>query len=481
MTAIVAIVGRPNVGKSTLFNRLLGKRKAIESSVPGTTRDRIYETMNIGEYEVLMVDTGGLELGKSEGSIEANVQDQSKVAIDGADVILFVVDVRADPTAEDFHAAELLRKSKKKVILVANKCDNPHYEELRYNLYELGFGEPVAVAALHSMGIFELEDAIEESLKEQGFEKGERQAQSNGRLRIAFLGRPNVGKSTMVNALFGKQRVVVSEVAGTTRDSTEVDFEYDGYPFTLVDTAGMRRRGKVEPGIEKYSILRTMQAVDNADVCVVMVDFSEGVMNQDAHVCEYILERKKGLFLVANKVDIIDADEREQAEHMFIHALKEKMAFLPWAPVVFASALERRNVFNILEIAMQIQEQRNRVIPKQELAVWLQMALDRHPPKGMRGKHKFAVLGVKQDGVQPPTFIFSCNWPEIMHFSYGRYLENELRAHFGFIGTPLRLLYRKPGDRGSRRDEAAQEETAAKEALLAEMDIVEDDDEFEEQ
>jgi GTP-binding protein len=230
-----------------------------------------------------------------------------------------------------------------------------------------------------------------------------------------------------------------------------VDFDYDGHAFTLIDTAGMRRRGKVEPGIEKYSILRTMQSVDEADVCVVMVDFSEGVMNQDAHVCEYILEKKRGLILVANKVDAIDADEREQAEHMFIHALKDKMAFLPWAPLIFTSALERRNVFNVLEIAMQIQYERNREIPKQDLAVWFQMAIDKHPPRGMRGKHKFSILGVKQDGIQPPTFVFSCNWPEIMHFSYSRYLENELRGRFGFIGTPIRFVFRTPEGRGGSR------------------------------
>ncbi len=474
MTAVVAIVGRPNVGKSTLFNRLLGKRKAIESSVPGTTRDRIYEKMPVGPFEVLMVDTGGLELGKSQGSMEANVQEQSKTAIEGADLILFVVDVREDLTAEDFHAAEILRKSKKKVLLVANKCDNPKFEDLRYNLFELGFGEPVPVAALHSMGVYELEDAMQEALEEIGTSV-ESEKKSEGRLRIAFLGRPNVGKSTMVNALFGKQRVVVSEVAGTTRDATEVDFDYDGHPFTLIDTAGMRRRGKVEAGIEKYSILRTMQSVDEADVCVVMVDFSEGVMNQDAHVCEYILEQKKGLILVANKSDAIEPEKKEQAEHMFIHALKDKMAFLPWAPVVFASGMERRNIFNILEIALQIEAERNRILPKQDLAVWLQMALDHHPPKGVRGKHKFAILGVKQDGVKPPTFVFTCNWPEIMHFSYGRYLENELRARFGFIGTPLRFIFRKPSDRGPRRDR--EEEATAKAALMEEMEL----DDFEEQ
>ena len=485
MSAVVAIVGRPNVGKSTLFNRLIGKRRAIESNVPGTTRDRIYDKMWVDEFEVLMVDTGGLELGKEgEGTIEASVQEQSQTAIEGADVILFVVDVREDPTAEDFHAASLLRKSKKPVLLVANKCDNPRFEDQRYNLYELGFGEPIPVTALHSYGVDELETRIAQELRTLGFEKspteGEGRKWEEGRTRIAFLGRPNVGKSTMVNALFGKKMVVVSEVPGTTRDSTEIPFEYKDYKFTLVDTAGIRRRGKVEQGIEKYSILRTMQSVDEADVCVLLLNFEDGITNQDCHVSQYVLEQKKGLILVVNKMDLVDPNKKDQAEHMFVHRLQTKMGYLPWAPVIFASALERRNIFQILEHSHDISQERQKWVPKDELRVWLQLALDKHPPNMARGKHRFVVNSMEQVSIEPPTFVFKCNWPEVMHFSYGRYLENGLREHFGFIGTAIKLIFRKPGG----RDGKAHEED---EVVLPDVDlggeewVVDDEDEIAEE
>lgn len=450
MSAVVAIVGRPNVGKSTLFNRLIGKRRAIESDIAGTTRDRLYDNVEIGGYGVLLVDTGGIET-KTGTDIEANVQEQSKTAIDGADIIVFVVDVREELTAEDFHAANLLRKSKKPVILVANKCDNPKFEEQRFNLFELGFGDPVPVTALHSFGIDELEDRIADELKSEGFEKGELEMADEGRIKIAFLGRPNVGKSTMVNALFGKKMVVVSEIAGTTRDSTEIPFEYKDTAFTLIDTAGIRRRGKVEQGIEKYSILRSMQSVEQADICVLLIDAVEGVTKQDCHVSEYILEQRKGLMLVVNKMDQYKEKEREDREHMLVHELRNSMAYLPWAPVIFASGLERRNIFPVLDLAMLITEERKRVIPQQDLKVWLAQALRKHPPRGTRGKHRFNVLSVEQVDILPPTFVFYCEWPEIMHFSYGRYLENELREQFGFNGTSVRMIFRKPGERGGRK------------------------------
>lgn len=459
---LVAIVGRPNVGKSTLFNRLVGQRRAIESDIPGTTRDRLYDLTTMGDHQVLLVDTGGLEMGHKGDTLEANVQEQSELAMEGADVIVFVVDVREDPTAEDFHAADLLRRSKKPVVLVANKCDNPRMEEQRFNLYELGFGEPIPVTALHSFGVDELEERVSAELKRLKFKPFDAEKDREpGRIRIAFLGRPNVGKSTLVNALFGKKRVVVSEVPGTTRDSTEIPFEYNGHAYTLVDTAGIRRRGTIEPGIEKYSILRTLQSMDSADICVLLLDFEEGVTNQDCHVSQYILEQKKGLILVVNKMDLADPAKKEQAEHMFVHELKKEMVYLPWAPVVFTSGLERRNIFPILDLSAEIYEERQRQIPKNDLKVWLRGAIEKHPPTSSRGKHRFTVLDVEQDAVEPPTFVFTCNWPEIMHFSYGRYLENELRETFGFVGTALRLIFRKPTEKAfkkRREDQDEQEE-----------------------
>lgn len=448
MSAVVAIVGRPNVGKSTLFNRLVGKRQAIESDIPGTTRDRLYQKTELAGYAVLLVDTGGLELGKEGDDIEANVQEQSQVAIEGADVIVFVVDVRSDLTSEDYHAADILRRSKKPVILVTNKCDNSNLEEARFHFYELGFGEPVPVSALHSDGLDRLGRSVGDLLKSLQFEKqSEEEANmeegASSRIRISFLGRPNVGKSTMINALFGKKKVVTSDVPGTTRDSTEIPFDYDESPFTLIDTAGLRRRGKIEKGIEKYSILRTMQAVEDSDVCVLMLDFSEGITNQDCHVSEYILTQKKGLILVVNKVDIVKGDARESMENQFVHRLRKKMAYLPWAPVVFSSALERKNVFKILDLAKSIFIERKKVISQEDLSVWLDMTLAKHSPKGQRGKRRFNILEVKQVDSDPPTFVFYCEWPEYMHFSYERYLENELRSQFGFNGSSILFKFKK--------------------------------------
>jgi GTP-binding protein len=454
MSALVAIVGRPNVGKSTLFNRLVGKRQAIESDVPGTTRDRLYGKVSIHGHNVLLVDTGGIELEKEGDTIEGNVQAQSKVAIDGADVILFIVDVRSELTSEDFHAADLLRKSRKSVILVANKCDNNRLSDLRFNLYELGFGEPIALSALHAGGFDVLESTIKTELKELGFEpvpEGTEEVKDDS-IKIAFLGRPNVGKSTMVNALLNKERVVTSDIPGTTRDSAYVPFEYDDSKFTLIDTAGIRRRGKIEAGIEKYSILRSMQSITEADIAILLIDFEQGVSNQDLHVSQYILEEKKGLVIVVNKMDLAAGEEsQDRAREHFISILRNKMAYVPWAPVVFTSALKRKNIFPILDLSKKISFERQRHIDEGDLNVWLDHTLTKHPAKGKKGQRYFKVYSVRQDGTHPPRFTFSCEWPEYMHFSYRRYLENELREQFGFNGTAIETSFRRVNEREPRR------------------------------
>jgi len=424
MSAVVAIVGRPNVGKSTLFNRLIGKRRAIESNIPGTTRDRLYQLMELDGFKTLLVDTGGLEMGSTGEDIEDNVQEQSEIAIAGADVIVLVVDVRTDLTAEDFHAAMLLRKSKKPVVLVANKCDNPKLTEQRYNLYELGFGEPVAVTAIHTFGFSELESRIGDELKRLGFSRQENlPEEEEDRIKISFLGRPNVGKSTMINGLLGQERVVTSAKPGTTRDATEILFEFEDQAFTLIDTAGLRRRGKIQKGIEKFSVLRALQSVELADVCVLMLDMEEGVSNQDCHISQYILEQNKGLIIVVNKLDLYKGEEREEKENRMIHQLRQKMAYLPCAPVVFTSALRQKNIFKILELATRITAERKKEVAEDELKVWLHETLAKHPPKGARGKRRFNVLDVSQVSMNPPHFVFYCEWPEIMHFSYSRYLK----------------------------------------------------------
>jgi GTP-binding protein len=451
-SAVVAIVGRPNVGKSSLFNRMVGHRMAIESDIPGTTRDRLYRQMDLEGIPVMMVDTGGLELNREDGDIEANIQAQSHIAIQGADLILWVVDIRHPLTSEDFHAADLLRRAKKPVVLVANKCDNAKFAEETFNLYELGFGEPIPVSAAHGSGIENMENQMHKELKKMGFTPQYTEEEPSEGIKIAFLGRPNVGKSTLVNALLGEERVVTSEIAGTTRDAAHVPFRYQEEDFTLIDTAGMRRRGRIEKGIEKYSILRTLQSASEAEIGVLVMDFEEGVTNQDCHVSEYILEEKKGLIIVVNKIDIKKGEEREDSEQWMIHHLKAKMAYVPWAPVVFASAKEKKHIFKILDLAIEVHNQRRKVIPQDQLDYWLQKAMTKHAPTGGRGRKRFAVLSVEQISTGPPHFSFECDWPEHMHFSYARFLENELRATFGFGGTSMKLSFRKPSDRGRRRN-----------------------------
>lgn len=449
MSAVIAIVGRPNVGKSTIFNRLLGKRQAIESNIPGTTRDRLYGKFDVNGIKVILVDTGGLET-KTGNDIETNVQEQSKIAIDGADVIVLVVDVRSDLTSDDFYAAELLRKSKKPVILVANKCDNAVYEEQRYNLFELGFGEPLALSALHAVGLDDLEDEMEIELKALHFEPEDLQVEKEG-IRIAFLGRPNVGKSTMINGILGKNEVVTSEVPGTTRDATEIPFEYKGNKFVLIDTAGLRRRGDIEKGLEKYSALRALQALELADICVLLINFEEGVTNQDCHISEFILEQNKGMILALNKIDIVKGEELDEMENRSIYQLKKDMPYLPWVSLVFTSGLQKKNLGKILDLALQIEAERNKILPQQDLDVWLDSALRKHPSNASRGKRKFEIVNVEQIDTNPPVFLFTCKWPEIMHFSYYRYLENSIRDAFGFGGTGMKLIFKKDGDPMSRR------------------------------
>lgn len=445
MIPVVAIVGRPNVGKSSLFNRLVGKRKAIESEVAGTTRDLVSQRITLLTSEVILVDTGGLELDAEGGSIESDVQAQARAAISGADVVVLALDVRQDPTSSDFHAVELLRKSGKPCVVVANKADGqPSLEERAFNFYELGFGEPIALSALHGTGIDLLKESLENRLAELGFEPAEAQSSFEGGtegLRLCFVGRPNVGKSSLVNALFGKEKVIVSDVPGTTRDAVEIPFEYEGAQFVLVDTAGIRRRGKIDAGIEKFSVMRSFQAIADSDVVVLVVDAEEGLKSQDLHVSEFVLQESKGLIVVVNKMDVFE--EYEKNKDRIAHKLQHRMAFVPWAPVVFTSALERRNLFPILQLARSIGEERQRQLLPAEINAWLQEAVLQHSLAGGIAGQRTEVLRGKQVGVRPPRFVFEAKFPDRMHFSYRRYLENSLREKFGFGGTAVKMSFVK--------------------------------------
>lgn len=434
MYPTVALVGRPNTGKSTLFNRMVGKKMSITYNKAGTTRDRIFELIRFDDIPTLLVDTAGLNFGKVEDDLEVNVQRQSEIAIEEADIILFVIDCTSPLTVEDFNVAKILRKSKKKVILVASKADNVEVEESVYNLYELGFGEPVKVSAVHNLGVDLLSAVIEKNLKILKFSKFKVKKPTDNKIRISFVGRPNVGKSSLINAIFGKEQVIVSDVPGTTRDSISLIFDYEDKNFLLTDTAGIRRSGKLRKEyIERYSVLRSLKVIEQSDVCVLVVDSVERLAKQDLRVSEFILDAKKGLIIVLNKADLVKPEEKNR----LLSLLHRKMPYAHFAPVIFTSALKARNVLEVLNQAATIFEERKKQVKTKEINYFLERTVAEHPPvSGL--KFKF----VEQVDVSPPTFLFFINKPDELHFSYRRYLENAIRKEFGFAGTAIDLKFK---------------------------------------
>jgi GTP-binding protein len=428
MLPLVAIIGKPNVGKSTLFNRIVGYRKAIVSPTPGTTRDRHYAQI-AGKKPFLFVDTGGIE-SKTEGVIEENITAQAKMAIDEADLILFMIDSKEEMTSEDRHVAQLLRKSGKKMILVASKCDSGLEDFTEY--LELGFGFPVAVSATHNIGTDDLLDEIHKHIPKVKTPKKD----DKKTIRLAILGRPNVGKSSLINKLLGSDQLIVSDIQGTTIDSTDVDLEYGETTYTLVDTAGIRRRGKIEKGIEKYSFLRSLGASEKADICALLIDGKEGVTSQDQHVAEYILKTYSGLILVVNKLDLMESGEEERMK--FLNYLKYKFDFIPWVPVVFVSAKTGKNVEKILDLSKEIEANRSKRIETGKLNTWLEKVVMKHMPTGT-GKKIPKLFYMTQVETHPPHFVIFVNSEEYFHFSYIRYLENQLRDTFDFTGTAVKI------------------------------------------
>lgn len=436
---IVAIVGRPNVGKSTLFNRLVGERRAIVDETPGTTRDRIYGTVEWGGRTFTLVDTGGLELGPAD-EINQGIINQAEEAIERADVILFVVDAREGPTAVDFDVADLLRRTDKPVILVANKADNPERTLAAVDFYQLGMGEPMAVSSIHGYGTGDLLDEVV-----RGFARDGEEAEEDADLRLAIVGRPNVGKSSLVNALAGETRVMVSQVPGTTRDAIDTLIEYGGASILLVDTAGIRRRGRIERGIEKYSVLRAIQAVERCDVAALVIDAAEGLTAQDAHVAGYVLDAAKGMILVVNKWDLVKKGPITTIE--YTKRIRRELRFMDHVPLLFTSAVTGQRVTKILDVAMAIAKEREKRVPTSVINDAMQEAFLKHPPPSARGK-TLKLLYVTQAGIKPPTFIFFVNDPRLVHFSYMRFLENEIRARFGFEGTPIRTIFKPRSEKG---------------------------------
>ena len=454
---IVAIVGRPNVGKSTLFNRLVGERVAIVEDIPRTTRDRVY---GIGEWNgrrFTLVDTGGLEI-EPGSDLESRVQDQARVAIEEADLVLFVVDAAVGIAPLDHEVADRLRRAGKPTILVVNKADNPRRELQGAEFYALGFEPTITVSAQHGRSTGDLADLLVEMLPPAQPGEAEPEASAydardlaEGELeelaetemgppRVAVVGRPNTGKSTFVNRVLGEERMIVSNLPGTTRDPVDSVVMVDDEPMILVDTAGIRRRGSIDRGIEQYSVLRALKAIERADVAVVMTDAVEGYTAQDAHVVGHVLEAYKGIVLVINKWDAVEKDERTADE--WLHKLRREAPYLAWADIVFASAQTGQRVDRILHEARRVAEERYRRVSTGELNRVVSDAVREHPPAHVRNRLP-KVLYATQVAVAPPTFVIFVNDPELIHFSYRRYLENRIRAEYGFLGTPIKLIFRQ--------------------------------------
>lgn len=438
MKPILALVGRPNVGKSTLFNRIIGERKAIVEDTPGITRDRLYEDASWNGKDFILIDTGGIDFENIEGHIESRIYQQVLLAIEEADVIVMVTDGKTGLTDEDMRAASILKKSKKPILLAVNKID--HFDNADYyDFYRLGLGEPIPVSSLHGMNTGDLLDAIVEA-----FPPGEPEEEDDEAIHFALIGRPNVGKSSLANRLLGEERTIVSDIPGTTRDAIDSRFERDGQKYLLIDTAGMRRRGKIQQTTEKYSIIRTLRSVDRSDVVLMLLDAVDGVTEQDKKVAGYAHEAGKGILIVVNKWDAIEKDDKTMKK--FEEDIREEMAYLSYAPIVYISALTGQRVQKVLEWVKFISEQQNLRIPTARLNEVIQEALRLNPPPTDKGK-KCRVLYGTQVGVKPPKFAIYVNEPELVHFSYERYLVNQIRQNFGFEGTPLWLLIRKSSEK----------------------------------
>ena len=430
---IVAIVGRPNVGKSTLFNRIAEKRVSIVDDTPGVTRDRIYADAEWTGHEFALVDTGGIDFNEADGLLPA-MRNQAKLAMEEADVILFVVDGKVGITDVDQIIVSMLRTTKKPVVLAVNKVDNLKGVTDSYEFYGLGLGEPFAVSAVNALNLGDLLDAIVEALPEEAPVEDEPDT-----IRVAVVGRPNVGKSSLVNALLGQERVVVSNIPGTTRDAVDTYFKQDGVTFIFVDTAGMRRRGRIDAALERYSVIRSLRAIDRADVVLMLIDAVDGVTEQDKKIAGYVHESGRASVLVVNKWDLLPKDGKTSLR--YTETLRQELGFMQYAPVVFLSALTKQRVTRIPEVVKFVAEQHAMRVSTSLLNQVVRDAVGINPPPSDRGR-KLKIFYATQASVRPPTIVIFVNDQELMHFSYLRFLENKLREAFGFEGTPLKMVVR---------------------------------------
>ncbi|MFC1982075.1 ribosome biogenesis GTPase Der, partial [Chloroflexota bacterium] len=426
---------RQNVGKSTLLNRVVGKRISIIADLPGTTRDRVLATVAWQGTEFTIVDTGGLET-KPDSTIAKGVEQQVEVAITEADVIIFLVDARDGVTSLDLEIADMLRQTSKPVLLAANKADNAKLETGALEFYELGLGEPLPVSAHHGRGTAELLDRVVSLLPVPAPVEAEPEI-----LKVAIVGRPNVGKSMLLNALLGEERTIVDDTPGTTRDAIDTLFDFQGQNMLLIDTAGIRRRGRLEAGVERYSVMRALRAIDRADVVLLVVDAAEPFVAQDMHIAGYVRQAVKGIVLVVNKWDLVD-DKNITEWNRYV---RSQLKFMPYAPVLYISAKFGQGVDRIMPQIHQVYQERLKRLPTAAVNSVAQQAVAAHKPP-RRGSKRLKILYATQAEVSPPTFVFFVNDAKLMHFSYQRYLENKLRQSFGFVGNPFRLVFKTRGE-----------------------------------
>ncbi|EAG2919816.1 ribosome biogenesis GTPase Der [Listeria monocytogenes] len=430
---VVAIVGRPNVGKSTIFNRIVGERVSIVEDVPGVTRDRIYNSAEWLGKEFNIIDTGGIDL--SDEPFLEQIRAQAEIAIDEADVIIFITNGREGVTDADEQVAKILYRSNKPIVLAINKVDNPEMRDQIYDFYSLGFGEPYPISGSHGLGLGDMLDAVRAH-----FPKEEEEEYPDDTVKFSLIGRPNVGKSSILNALLGEDRVIVSDIAGTTRDAIDTTYTFDGQDYVMIDTAGMRKRGKVYESTEKYSVLRAMRAIERSDVVLVVINAEEGIREQDKRIAGYAHDAGRAIIIVVNKWDAINKDEK--TINVWTEDIREQFQFLSYAPIVFVSAKTKQRLNNLFPLINQVSDNHSLRVQSSMLNDVISDAVAMNPSPMDKGK-RLKIFYTTQVAVKPPTFVVIVNDPELMHFSYERFLENRIREAFPFEGTPIRVIARK--------------------------------------
>ena len=432
---VVALVGRPNVGKSTIFNRMVGSKIAIIEDTPGVTRDRIYGTVNYRDYSFHLIDTGGIDIAETKFNDE--IKGQAELAIDEADIVVFVVDGKEGLTANDYVVRDILMRSGKDIIVAINKADTKAFKEHRYDFYELGFDAYIEMCGEQNFGVYDLLDEITKDFKEIPEEY------DDSVVKFSIIGRPNVGKSSLVNALLNEDRVIVSEVAGTTRDAVDTPFTYHGEEFVVIDTAGMRKRGKIYETVEKYSLLRSLKAIDRSDVCVIVINAEEGIIEHDKHIAGYAIEAGKAVIIAVNKWDLIEDKDKQMRE--FTKEIRNNFAFMPYAPIVFLSALTKRRVHTLMPAIIKVNENAHKEIKTSLLNNVIMYAYSLNLPPTYKNK-RLKIYFAAQAATCPPTFNIQVNSKGLLHFSYERYLENKIRENFDFEGTPIVLQFKNKGE-----------------------------------